>query len=137
MNHALSSTTHAILRIGSALLFVEHGLQKLFGVAGGLGPNGATAPLASLMGVAGILEFVGGLLLVIGLFTRPVALVLLAEMIVAFTMVHLPRGGWAIQNQGELALLYAVVFAFLAANGAGSYSIDEGLPYKIGRRVGA
>jgi putative oxidoreductase len=119
------SATHTLLRVGAALLFIEHGLQKLFGLAGGFGAPGATAPLASMMGVAGVLEFGGGLLLILGLLTRPVALLLTAEMIVAFTIAHLPRGGWAVQNQGELALLYALIFAFLAAHGAGPLSIDE------------
>ena len=118
--------THGILRIGAGILFMEHGLQKLFGMFGGFGGNpGATAPLASQMGLAGVLEVFGGLLLVLGLFTRPVALVLALEMIGAYFIAHLPQGGWPIENGGELALLYALVFAFFAANGPGPYSIDE------------
>src|SRR5687768_18461621 len=75
----------AILRVGAGLLFMQHGLQKLFGLLGGFGGTpGATAPLASLMGVAGVLELVGGVMLVAGLFVRPVALILAAEMIVAY-----------------------------------------------------
>lgn len=115
----------AILRIGAGLLFMQHGLQKLFGMLGGFGGTpGATAPLDSLMGVAGILELVGGALLVAGLFVRPVALILVAEMVVAYFQAHLPQGGMPIQNGGELALLYALVFAFLAARGAGPVSVD-------------
>src|SRR5919201_1390931 len=114
--------THALLRVGAGLLFVEHGLQKLFGLLGGMGAPGATASLTSLLGVAGVLEFCGGLLVIAGLVTRPVALVLLAEMIVAFFIAHFPRGGWPVQNGGELALLYAVIFAFLATHGAGPFS---------------
>ena len=115
----------AILRIGAGLLFMQHGLQKLFGMFGGFGGTpGATAPLDSLMGVAGILELVGGALLVAGLFVRPVALILAAEMVVAYFKAHLPQGGMPIQNGGELALLYALVFAFLAARGAGPASVD-------------
>lgn len=98
-----------LLRSGAGLLFMGHGLQKLFGWFGG-----STAPLASMMGVAGILELVGGLLLVLGLFTRPVALVLAGEMIVAYIIAHLPRGPVPWQNGGEVALLYALVFVFLA-----------------------
>ena len=114
-----------ILRIGAGLLFMQHGLQKLFGMFGGFGGTpGATAPLDSLMGVAGILELVGGALLVAGLFVRPVALILAAEMVVAYFKSHLPEGGMPIQNGGELALLYALVFAFLAARGAGPASVD-------------
>jgi putative oxidoreductase len=115
----------AILRIGAGLLFMQHGLQKLFGMFGGFGGTpGATAPIDSLMGVAGILELVGGALLVAGLFVRPVALILLVEMVVAYFYSHLPQGGVPIQNGGELALLYALIFAFLAARGAGPVSVD-------------
>jgi putative oxidoreductase len=104
---------------------MEHGLQKLFGLFGGMGPTGGTAPLVSLMGLAGVLESGGGLLLVLGLFTRPVAVLVLLEMLFAFVTVHLPRGGAPIQNGGELALLYALIFAFLAGNGAGPASLDS------------
>src|SRR5688500_3131536 len=115
----------AILRIGAGLLFMQHGLQKLFGMFGGFGGTpGATAPIDSLMGVAGILELVGGALLVAGLFVRPVALILLVEMVVAYFYSRLPQGGVPIQNGGELALLYALIFAFLAARGAGPVSVD-------------
>jgi putative oxidoreductase len=118
-------TAVAILRIGAGLLFMQHGLQKLFGLFGGFGGTpGATAPLVSLMGLAGVLELGGGLLLVLGLFVRPVALILAAEMVVAFIQAHLPQGGMPVQNGGELALLYALIFLFLAARGAGPVSID-------------
>ena len=118
-------TAVAILRIGAGLLFMQHGLQKLFGLLGGFGGTpGATAPLMSLMGLAGVLEFAGGLLLVLGLFVRPVALILAMEMIVAYVQAHLPNGGFPVQNGGELALLYALVFFFLAARGAGPVSVD-------------
>ena len=122
----LGGPAHAILRVGAGLLFVEHGVQKLFGLLGGFGGHpGATAPLGSLLGVAGILEFVGGLLLVVGFLTRPAALVLAGEMITAAVLVHLPRGGWPLENAGELPLLYAVVFLFFVGNGAGPASIDS------------
>jgi putative oxidoreductase len=80
---------------------------------GGLG-NGATAPLASRLGVAGGLELLGGLLLAAGLFTRPVALVLACEMVIAYAIAHLPRGLMPLQNGGEVALLYALIFLFFA-----------------------
>src|SRR5262249_11434038 len=83
--------THAVLRIGSGLLFIEHGLSKLFGVMGGFGTPGVTAQLASRFGVAGVLETAGGIFLILGLLTRPIAVVLLAEMVVAFAISHLPR----------------------------------------------
>jgi len=115
----------AVLRIGAGLLFVQHGLQKLFGLLGGFGGTpGETAPLVSLMGLAGVLELVGGVMLVAGLFVRPVALILAVEMVVAYFYAHVPQGGFPIQNGGELALLYALVFGFLAARGAGPVSVD-------------
>lgn len=116
---------HALLRVGAGILFMQHGMQKLFGMFGGFGEPGATAPLFSQMGLAGVLEVFGGLLIVIGLFTRPVAIVLMLEMIAAFFIAHFPRGGWPIENGGELPLLYALVFAFFATHGAGPFSVDE------------
>lgn len=123
----LAGPTHALLRIGAGLLFMQHGAQKLFGVLGGMGAPGQKAELVSLMGLAGILEFFGGLLIVIGLMTRPVAVLLFIQMIWAYVQVHLPQGGLPIQNHGELALLYALVWAFLAGNGAGPASVDASL----------
>ncbi|HEV8584417.1 MAG TPA: DoxX family protein [Methylomirabilota bacterium] len=116
---ALGPITHAVLRIGAGLLFFQHGLQK-FGVIGGK----AAVPLASQMGVAGVLELVGGLLIVLGLFTRPVAVVLAAEMLIAYLMAHAPRGALPIANGGEVALLFALIFVFLAGNGPGAAAID-------------
>jgi putative oxidoreductase len=116
---------HALLRIGAGLLFMEHGLQKLFGMFGGFGGTpGATAPLMSQMGLAGVLECFGGFLLAIGLLTRPIALLLAGEMLVAYIQAHLPRGGWPIENGGEVPLLYVLVFLFMATNGAGPASVD-------------
>lgn len=126
--------THAALRIGAGLLFMQHGAQKLFGWFGGFGGEaGATAELFSLMGLAGVLEFFGGLLIVVGFLTRPVALILVLEMIAAYFMGHHSQGGFPIENAGELALLFALVFLFLFAHGAGPASIDERLE---GRRGG-
>ncbi len=125
---ALGPITHAVLRIGAGLLFMQHGAQKLFGWFGGFGGQpGATAELFSLMGLAGVLEFFGGLLIVVGLLTRPVALILALEMVVAFFMAHQPRGGFPIENSGELPLLYALIFIYLFAHGAGPASVDAGI----------
>src|ERR687889_151051 len=111
---ALGPATHALLRIGAGLLFMQHGAQKLFGLLGGfMGTPGATAPLMSQMGLAGVLEFFGGLLIVLGLFTRPVAVLLAGEMVVAFFQAHFPQGGFPVQNGGELPLLFALVFLYL------------------------
>jgi putative oxidoreductase len=116
--------THALLRIGAGLLFMEHGLQKLFGLFGGMDGSGATVTLVSQMGLAGVLETFGGLLLVLGLLTRPVALLLAGEMLVAFLQAHVPRGGVPLQNGGELPLLYMLVFLFFVGHGAGPASLD-------------
>jgi putative oxidoreductase len=121
----LGPLTHALLRIGVGLLFMQHGMQKLFGMFGGFGAPGNTAPLLSQMGLAGVLETFGGLLLVIGLFTRPVAFLLAGEMLVAFVQAHLPRGGVPLENGGELPLLFMLVFLFLLGNGAGPASLDH------------
>jgi putative oxidoreductase len=115
---ALARPAHALLRIGAGLLFLQHGLQK-FGFLGT-----SAVPLGSMMGLASVLELLGGTLLVLGLWTRPVAFVLVGEMLTAFLIAHFPRGGWPVQNGGELPLLYALVFAFLAAAGAGPASVD-------------
>jgi putative oxidoreductase len=121
----LGPATHALLRIGAALLFMQHGLQKLFGMFGGFGGTpGDTAPLWSQMGLAGVLETFGGLLLLLGLFTRPVAFLLAGEMLVAFIQAHLPRGGVPLENGGEVPLLYMLVYLFLLGNGAGPASLD-------------
>lgn len=125
---ALGPAAHVILRVGAGLLFLQHGGQKLFGWFGGFGGQpGATADLFSLMGLAGVLELFGGLLIVIGLFTRPVALILVLEMVAAYFMAHHSQGGFPIENMGELALLYALIYLFLFAHGAGPASLDERL----------
>jgi putative oxidoreductase len=116
--------THALLRIGVALLFMQHGVQKLFGLFGGVGPTpGGTVTLWSRMGLAGVLETFGGLLL-LGLFTRPVAFLVAGEMLVAFFQVPVAKGGVPLQNGGEVPLLYMLVFLFLLGNGAGPASLD-------------
>ena len=128
MPRHLGRFTHAVLRIAAGVLFMQHGLQKLFGLFGGVGSPGATVPLFSQLGVAGMLEFVGGSLIILGLLTRPVAALLVVEMIAAYFLVHAPQDGWPIQNQGELALLYSAVFLFLVGNGGGAYSLDGLMP---------
>ncbi len=113
----------SILRIVSALLFMQHGAQKLFGFHAPM--HAASHPLLSLMGIAGVLEFFGGLLLVLGLFTRPVAVILSGEMAVAYFMVHAPKGFWPIQNGGDLAFLWSFVFFYIAVAGGGAWSLDR------------
>ena len=114
----------ALLRIVAGLLFMQHGVQKLFGWFGGMGAPGATAELFSMMGLAGVLETFGGLLIVLGLFTRPVAFVLAGEMAVAYFMAHLPQGPVPLLNGGELAVLYCFIYLFFATNGPGRFSLD-------------
>lgn len=116
-----------VLRIVAGLLFMEHGVQKLFGWLGGFGSPGGTAELFSLMGLAGVLETFGGLLIVLGLFTRPVAFILAGEMAVAYFMAHLPRGFFPIQNGGEPAVLYCFIFLALLTNGSGAFSVDRAM----------
>jgi len=112
----------AILRIVTAFLFIQHGTAKLFHV-----PHVAMfddVQLMSLLGLAGILEVVGGVLLLIGLFTRPVAFVLAGEMAFAYFKVHAPNGFLPLLNGGELAVQWCFVFLYIAAAGAGAWSID-------------
>ncbi len=108
------------LRVVAGFLFMQHGLQKVFGV---LGRDQVDAFL-SLQGAAGILELVGGLLMMLGLFARPVAFLLSGQMAVAYFMVHAPNGFWPVVNRGELAAFYCFVWLFFSASGAGKYSLD-------------
>jgi putative oxidoreductase len=115
----------SLLRIVAGFLFSLHGFQKLFGALGGMGGRGAKAEFFSLAWTAGCLEVVGGLLILIGLITRPTAFVLSGQMAVAYFMSHAPRGFWPILNGGELAALYCFMFLWLAAAGAGPLSVDR------------
>lgn len=112
----------SILRIVTALLFMEHGGQKLFNFPPFAHPMTHLPPLLL---AAGVLEFFGGLLLLTGIFTRIVALVLAGEMAVAFFTQHAPRGFWPILNMGELAVLYCFIFLYLAAAGGGPWSLEQ------------
>ncbi|HEX9919189.1 MAG TPA: DoxX family protein [Pyrinomonadaceae bacterium] len=113
----------SVLRIISGFLFMAHGAQKLFGF---LAPPGAPSPaLMSQMGIGGALEFFGGLLLILGLFTRPTAFILSGMMAVAYFQMHAPGGFWPLQNRGELAVLYCFLFLFLAVAGGGEWSLDR------------
>ena len=113
----------SVLRIAVALLFIEHGSEKLLGFPSAA--QRATDSLMLLSGVAGVLEFFGGLLILFGLFTRPVAFLLSGEMAVAYFMVHSSQGFFPLQNRGELAALYSWVFLFMAVAGGGAWSLDR------------
>jgi putative oxidoreductase len=108
----------SLLRIVVALGFIEHGTSKFFG----LPPF--PMPLNPLLYVAGTLELVGGALILLGLFTRPVAFVLSGQMAVAYFLAHAPQGFFPANNGGEAAMLYTFVFLYLAAAGAGPWSLD-------------
>jgi putative oxidoreductase len=112
--------TFALLRFAAGLLFASHGAQKLFGALGGQ----KVAEIGSLQGAAGVIELVGGLMIAFGLFASWAGLIASGEMFVAYFMAHAPKGATPIENGGELALLYAFVFLFVAARGAGAYSLD-------------
>ena len=116
-----------LLRLVAGLLFFQAGAMKLFGWYGGI-PGGGTVPFASQVGVGALLEIVGGVAIAGGLFTRPIAFVLAGEMAVAYWQFHFPNGGgWPIQNGGQPAVLFCFLFLYLAATGAGRFSIDAWL----------
>jgi putative oxidoreductase len=121
---------YVLLRVVAGLLFACHGAQKLFGVFGGVGgPPGVAVPLSSLMGLAGCIELVGGLLIALGILTNFAAFVASGEMVFAYFMQHFPRGFWPIQNGGELAVLYCFLFLYIAANGAGVWGVWRRRPF--------
>jgi putative oxidoreductase len=111
----------SVLRIVTGLLFLEHGTQKLFAFP----PPAAPGPeLISLLGLQGILELVGGILIIIGLVTRPVAFILAGDMAVAYFMAHAPKSFFPALNFGDAAILFCFVFLYLAAAGGGAWSVD-------------
>lgn len=125
--NTLAPYLQSVLRIVAALSFMTHGTQKLFGWPGhamGGGVMGGGIALFSQFGAAGVLETAGGLLLLIGWFSRPVAFVVAGEMAWAYFQAHFPRSVWPVLNGGEPAALFAVIWLFIAAAGPGPLSID-------------
>jgi putative oxidoreductase len=114
----------SILRIVAAAMFMEAGSMKLFAFPIGMPPDGATAQFPSQVWIGGFLEVFGGALLLVGLFTRPVAFLLSGEMAVAYFQFHFPQGFWTTMNQGMSAALYCFVWLFFSAAGAGPWSLD-------------
>jgi putative oxidoreductase len=114
-------TAYALLRIVTGFLFMFHGLQKVFGLCGG-----QAFGLATMAGAAGIIELVGGVLVMLGLFTSLAAFICSGEMAVAYFMVHQKGGTWPVQNEGELAALYCFVFLYIATRGSGRWSLQRG-----------
>ena len=126
----------SILRIIAAFLIIPHGTQKLFSVPAAPPPPPSAqstqqqppaqpAKLPPLLVAAGFIELAGGVLLLLGLFTRFAALVLSGQMAVAYFMVHAPGGFWPIVNKGELAVIFCFVFLYLAVAGGGAWSVDR------------
>ena len=122
--------TLSLLRIVAAFLFMAHGAQKLFGFLAPAGTPGP--PVLSQFWIGGVLELGGGALLLLGLFTRPVAFILSGMMAVAYFQVHAPGGFWPLQNRGELAVLYCFLFLHFAATGGGPWSLDALMRSKSG-----
>jgi putative oxidoreductase len=118
---------YAVLRIVAGFLFVCHGAQKLFGLFGGLGPTGGTAPLFSMMGLAGVIEFFGGLCIMLGWLTGIAAFIASGQMAAAYFMGHYPKGFWPILNGGEPAVLFCFIFLYMASVGSGVWSLDRAL----------
>ena len=111
----------SVLRIVAAFLFLWHGSQKLFGFPPS---QRAMGPLPPLLLAAGVIEFFGGIVLLLGLFTRPVAFILSGQMAAAYFLRHAPQGFWPLLNGGELAALYCFVFLYLSVAGGGEWSLD-------------
>jgi putative oxidoreductase len=114
----------SVLRIVAAFMFMLAGTMKLFAFPAGIPPKGGTVVLFSQTGLAGILETFGGALLLLGLFTRPVAFLLAGEMAVAYFQFHFPRGFWPVMNGGVPAVLYCFLWLYFSAAGAGPWSLD-------------
>jgi putative oxidoreductase len=116
--------TYFLLRVVSGFLLLQAGGLILFGWYGGMPGQASPPPLLSQTGIGGILEFFGGIAIILGLFTRPVAFILSGMMAVAYWQFHAPQGGWPLQNQGMPAVLLCFIFLFIATQGAGCWSLD-------------
>jgi putative oxidoreductase len=114
----------SVLRIVTAFLFLQYGAAKLFAFPASIMPNGGTVPLSSQAGMAGALELVGGALLLLGLFSRPVAFVVSGEMAFAYFIGHAPQSFWPVLNQGAPAILFCFIWLYISAAGAGPWSLD-------------
>jgi len=137
MNRAVQ-VTYFLLHVVAGFLFFQAGSAILFGWPGGIpGQSGSTPPLMSQMGIGGMREFFGGLAIMVGLLTRPVAFILSGEMAVAYWQFHAPHGMWPIQNQGMPAVLFCFIFLYMAAQGGGDWSLDALLRRKRGDATSA
>jgi putative oxidoreductase len=123
MNRVIQ-VTYFLLRVVSGFLLLQAGGLILFGWYGGTPGQASPPPLMSQTGIGGILEFFGGIAIMLGLFTRPIAFILSGMMAVAYWQFHAPQGGWPLQNQGMPAVLLCFIFLFIAAQGGGDWSLD-------------
>jgi putative oxidoreductase len=131
MNRVIQ-VTYFLLRVISGFLLLQAGGLILFGWYGGMPRQASPPPLLSQTGIGGILEFFGGIAIILGLFTRPVAFILSGMMAVAYWQFHAPQDGWPLQNQGMPAVLLCFIFLFIAAQGAGYWSLDALIHRKRG-----
>jgi putative oxidoreductase len=113
----------SLLRIMAGFTFSQHGWQKFFGSLGGIG--GHSVPVNSMLGAAGVIETVGGALIMLGLFTRPVAFLLSGEMAIGYFRTHAPRGFWPLLNGGEITVVYCFLWLWFFAAGPGPWSLDH------------
>jgi putative oxidoreductase len=113
----------SLVRIMVGFTFSQHGWQKLFGMFGGLG--GFKPPLNTMLGAAGVIETIGGVFIILGLLTRPVAFLLSGEMAIGYFRTHAPQGFWPLANGGELAVFYCFFYLWLTAAGPGPWSLDK------------
>jgi putative oxidoreductase len=128
----VTQVTYFLLRVISGFLLLQAGGLILFGWYGGMPGEASPPPLMSQTGIGGILEFFGGMAIMLGLFTRPVAFILSGMMAVAYWQFHAPQGGWPLQNQGMPAVLLCFIFLFMAAQGGGDWSLDTLIRRKRG-----
>ena len=122
----------SLLRIMAAFCFLQFGTAKLFAFPGAMLPGGGTFPLASQIGIAGLLEAVGGALLLLGLFTRPTAFVLSGEMAFAYFLEHAPKGFWTAFNGGTESVVFCFLWLYFSVAGPGPWSLDA--VWRRGRR---
>ena len=128
---AKSDVLLGLLRLVAAFLFIQYGTAKLFAFPGPMSPDGSTVEPMSLMGLAGMLELVGGSLLLVGLFTRPVAFVLSGEMAFAYFMGHASQGFWPVLNQGVTPILFCFLFLYFSAAGPGAFALSRLLRHEV------
>ena len=129
--------TYFLLPVVAGFLFVQAGGLILFGWFGGMPDQPSPPPLLSQTGIGGVLEFFGGIAIMLGLFTRPVAFILSGMMAVAYWQFHAPNGAWPVQNQGLPAVLFCFIFLYIAAQGGGAWSFDALLRRRRGSGTNA